>query len=133
MWVAMRRLHADMALELGTQVGLGVLAAYGVDAIFQADRCFPLFWRHLLLSFLVERGILNEYKHGEDLDERVFNAAATMPCNLEDVGETMLPQLLAQSPADVLSEAEEHMLARGYNPEKPNLDGKFLDWLQKNC
>ena len=73
---------------------------------------------------------MNDYKHGEELDEKVFRAAATMPCDLHDLGETMLPLALAQSPAEIVAKAKEEMLACGLDPEKPNLDGKFLSWLR---
>jgi len=114
---------------------MGVLAAYGVDVVAnQPEEFFPVSWRHQLLSFLVERGVLNDYKHGEELDERVFRAAATMPpCDLHDLGEAMLPLALAQAPPEIMAKTKEEMLAHGCDPKKPNLDQKSLDWLRHNC
>jgi hypothetical protein len=50
-----------------------------------------------------------------------------MPCDKTDLAETMLPLLFAETPPELATKAKEEMLAGGYNPEKPNLDGKFLD------
>jgi hypothetical protein len=134
LWDAMRRIKADISLKSNAQIGMGALAAYGVEAAVNRPEEYSLMsTRFQLLSFLVERAVLNDYKHGEELDERVFRAAATMPCNIHDLGETILPLALAQSPPEIVAKTKEEMLARGYDPEKPNLDGKFLNWLRENC
>jgi|SRR6266536_3651297 len=134
MWDATRRMNADIPPRPNVATGLAVFAAYGVDAAFgRPEEFFSISWRHQLLESLVGRGILNDYKQGEELDEKVFRAAATMPCDKNDVAETMLPLLFAQSPADHAAKAKEEMLASGYDPEKPKLDAKFLDWLRNNC
>ncbi len=115
-------------------IGLAVYTAYGVDPAFaRSEEFFLVSWRYQLLADLVERGVLKDYMHGEELDEKVFRAAATMPCDKNDLAETMFPLFLAQSPAEVAAKAKEDMLARGYDPEKPNLDGKFLNWLRSSC
>jgi hypothetical protein len=55
----------------------------------------PLSSRHQLLSFLVERGMLNDDKHGKRIGRKgVFRAAATMPCDIHDLDETVLPLAL---------------------------------------
>ena len=51
-----------------------------------------------------------------------------MPCDKNDLGEAMLPMILAQNPSELAA-----LLAGGYNPEEPNVDRKFLDFLRKNC
>ena len=133
MWDATRRMNADIPPRPNVAIGLAVFAAYGVDAAFSPEEFLPIRWRHQLLESLVERGILNDYKQGEELDEKVFRAAATMPCDKNDVAETKLPLLFAQSATELVAKAKEEMLADGYDPEKPKLDGKFLDWLRNNC
>jgi hypothetical protein len=63
----------------------------------------------------------------------VFVAAATMPCDKTDLAETMLPLLLAKSSAEDVVKAKEEMRAGGYDPDKPNIDTKFIDWTKNNC
>src|SRR6266567_6003942 len=76
-------------------IGLAVYAAYGFEAASAGpERFLPIQWRHKLMSALVQRGVLDDYKHGEELDEKVFRAAATIPCDKNDLAEAMLPRLL---------------------------------------
>jgi len=134
LWYAMPRINADFPPRPNVATGMGVVASYGVDAaVDRPEEFFSVSQRYQLLSFLVEKGVLNEYKHGEELDKRVFRAAATMPCNLQDVGEAVFPLLFSQSPPELVAKAKEGMLAHGYDPDKPNLPGKFLNWLRDNC
>jgi len=75
-------------------IGLAVYAAYGFEAASAGpERFLPIQWRHKLTA-LVQRGVLDDYKHGEELDEKVFRAAATIPCDKNDLAEAMLPRLL---------------------------------------
>jgi len=130
---ATRRMNADMPPDPNRRFGLGAYAAYGVEAAAgPPEELFPISWRYQLLSSLLERGVLNDYKHGEELDEKVLAVAATMPCDNTDLTETMLPILLAKSPPEHAAKTKEAMLAGGYNPEKPNIDSKFLSLLLRN-
>jgi hypothetical protein len=100
-WEATRRMNADMPPNPNRQIGLGAYVAYGVEAAAgPPEELFPIAWRYQLLSSLVERGVLNDYKHGEELEDKVFDVAATMPCDKTDLTETTLPILLAKSPAE---------------------------------
>lgn len=60
------------------------------------------------------------------MDEQAIRAAATMPCDKTDLGEAMIPQALAMAPAESAAKAKEEMRAGGYDPDKPNVDRKFL-------
>ncbi len=134
LWDATRRMNADMPPSAEVRaIGLSVYAAYGFEAASAGPEQFmPIQWRHTLMSALVERGVLDDYKNGGELDEKVFRAAATIPCNKEDIGETMMPLVFAQISAEDGKKAKEEMLAGGYDPDKPNIDGKFLDWLRRS-
>ena len=132
-WDVSRRVHADIPPRPNVAIGLCVFAAYGFEAASSGpERCLPIQWRYEILKSLIERGVLKEYTHGEELDEKVFVAAATMPCDKTDLGETMLPLLLAKSP-EIAEKAKESMRAEGYDPDKPNIDAKFLEWLRDHC
>jgi hypothetical protein len=90
-------------------------------------------WRLTVLSDLLERGVLAAYVEGEEPDEKVFIAAATIPLTKEDIGEVMLPKILAEAPAEFVAQVREQMRAEGYDPTRPNIDAKFLRWLEDNC
>jgi hypothetical protein len=82
-----------------------------------------------LLAALAEREVLNNYLNGEELDERAIRAAATMHCDKIDLGEAIIPQMLATYSPEMVEKATEELRAGGYDPDKPNVDAKFLDWL----
>ena len=132
MWDATRRMKAEIPPGRKVAFGLGTYAAYGVEAAsIHPEQLMPIGLRLEITSALLKRGVLDEYKHGKELDEKVFRAAATLPCDKHDLSEAMLPLRLAQLPAEVVAEAKESMRAEGYDPDKPNVDSKFLDWLRQ--
>jgi hypothetical protein len=85
--------------------------------------------RWLLLSSLFERGVLKDYTNREkqDVTEKVFCAAATMPFTMKDFLEAGLRFREEQA------RTKEDLRALGYDPEKPIVDGKYLDYLRDNC
>lgn len=101
-------------------------------------------FRWMLLSSLFERGVLKDYTNREKLDvtEKAFCAAATMPLTMKEWQEAALRfQLTPEREAGAKTEADHRALAKiredlralGYDPEKPLVDGKFLDYLRDNC
>ena len=134
MWDATHRMNAERPPRPNVAIGLGVYAAYGVEAAASRPEEFmAIMWRYRLVSALVERGVLSDYMNGDELDEKAFHAAATIPCGKEDLAEAMVQLRLTQSPAEVVKRAKEEMRAGGYDADKPNIDGRFLDWLRDNC
>jgi hypothetical protein len=133
-WDARRRMNADMPPRPGVAVGLAVYAAYGFEAAAgDPGGLLAIKWRHQLMSALVERGVLSEYVHGEELDERVFRAAATMPCDKEDFFQAVMPQMLTLFPPEDVPKFKEEMEAHRYDIDKPPVDQKLLEWLRTKC
>ncbi len=131
--MAARAMHADSAPKPGVALGAGAYAAYGVEAaVTRPHELMPIMLRENMLASLFERGILKDYLHGEELDEKVFSAAATMPCNKQDWEQAMFPAVLAQFPADQALKVKEEARAAGIDLDNPPIDGKFLDWLRSN-
>src|SRR5579864_8397460 len=54
LWEASRLMNADMPPRPGVAIGLGVYAAYGVDAAADAERFIAVRWRHTVLADLVD-------------------------------------------------------------------------------
>jgi hypothetical protein len=133
LWDASRRMNADMPPRSDVAIGLGVYLAYGVEAAVDPERFMAVQWRHTVLSDLLERAVLADYLRDSEPDDRVFAAAATMPCTKDDLGQAMLPQVLAQMPSEEAVKMREEMKASGFDPAKPNIDSKFIRWLQDSC
>jgi hypothetical protein len=133
LWEVTKRMNADMPPRPNVAIGAGVFAAYGIDFVHEAERFMSAQTRLELLSNLLARGVLSEFTRGEELDDKLFDAAATIPICKTDLAEAMLPRLLAESPADVAAKAAEEMRAGGYDPASPSIDGKFIDWLSTKC
>ena len=134
MWDSTRRMKTDLPLSPNAGISLTVYAAYGVEAASASPEQFMwIMSRHQLVSALAERGVLNDYMHGEELDEKVCCAAATMPCDKHDLAEARTPLWLAQVSAEVASKTRERMHAAGQDPDKPKIDDKFLEWLCDHC
>lgn len=101
-------------------------------------------FRWMLLGSLFERGVLKDYTNLEkqDVKEKVFCAAATMPFTMKDWREAGLRlqltperEALAKTEDDfrALAKLKEELRALGYDPEKPIVDDKFLNYLRDNC
>jgi len=84
------------------------------------------------LTALVERGLLREYRSGNELDDRLYQAAATMPCNKEDLAEALVLLRLSLAPEEIAAKAREELRAHGYDPDKPAIDAKFQSWLTEH-
>ncbi|HTM38668.1 MAG TPA: hypothetical protein VL156_18085 [Terriglobales bacterium] len=130
---ATRRLNAEIPPEPNMAIGTAVYASYGVECASEPAKFMAAQWRLTVLSDLLERGVLAAYVEGEEPDEKVFIAAATIPLTKEDIGEVMLPKILAEAPAEFVAQVREQMRAEGYDPTRPNIDAKFLRWLEDNC
>ena len=51
-------------------------------SVCSAGANVPAVWfRHTRLSLLVKQGVLAEWQHGTDLDDAVYQVAATIPKN----------------------------------------------------
>ena len=51
-------------------------------SVCSAGANVPAVWfRHTRLSLLVQQGVLAEWQHGTDLDDAVYQVAATIPKN----------------------------------------------------
>ena len=134
MWNATRRMKADLPMGPNTAIGIDVFAGYGVEAA--STRHEQFIWiqlREMLISGLSTSGVLSDYMHGEELDEKVFCAAATIPCDKNDLAEAMAPFWFRQVPVEVGETARDEMRAAGYDPDRPRIVTKFFEWMHDHC
>jgi hypothetical protein len=82
------------------------------------------------LSALIQRGVLQEYMKDDESREKVYGAAATFPCNKEDLAEALILLQLSLSTPDVVAKAKEEFKQRGYDLDKPTIEGKFIAWMK---
>jgi len=109
-------------------IGLGVVAGLGLSDQ-SLDGTEVLGVRLNLLRSLFERGILHDYLVDGEISDEIFRAAATMPCEWKDFCEAGVQLLLKQSSEETISKAREMFMAQGYDPDKPEIDFKFLAWM----
>ena len=88
--------------------------------------------RYALLDSLIKAGILDRYMEDAKLRQKVFAAAATLPCDLNDFGEAMMLKRLRESPPGVVEKMTEEMRQAGYDPDHPKLGEKFIAWMDHN-
>ena len=109
--------------------------AVGIDASFLGesarDNLAAITIRLGLLRSLLERDVLRDYVHGDEVPDEVFATAADIPCDKEEFSEAMLQLTMKQRPDEDYSEWKREMIANGYDPNAPKIDAKFLMWLGK--
>ena len=110
------------------------LGACGIDAspygVTPGEKFHGLTIRVALLQSLSQRNVLLEYLRGEDFADEVFQAAASLPCDRDDIGEAMIQLAMKQRPEADCSEVKREMVAHGYDLDKPRIDSKFLAWIR---
>src|SRR5690242_1151611 len=89
MWTRTR--EAALRGETTKTSGLGAL---GIDASelgdAPRDAIAVLVVRLQLLRSLFDRNVLRDYLHGDEFADEVFEAAATFPCDKEEIGEALV-------------------------------------------
>lgn len=135
-WLAQRKWEAEFGPPKRDVVATG-LGALGIDVSkrgpdFETELFF-ITTRLGMLCNLVARGVLKDYQEGEELDERVYRAAATVSFTYEEWGESMMAERLPQYHADVVANVKQQFRDHGYDLDHPRIDTKFLAWLREHC
>jgi uncharacterized repeat protein (TIGR03803 family) len=89
----------------GTTQGGG---ADGSGVVYKITAAGTLTVLFALLDALVERGSLIDYMENESLRKQVFAAAATIPCDKNDLGEAL-------------------------DLDQPKVGQKFIEWMSSHC
>jgi hypothetical protein len=132
MWEALSRMPAEKRQHVS--VGLGAFARVNPNfAPPSPEQTVALLARYALLDALIERGILDDYMRDELLRKRVFAAAASLPCDKNDLSEALAQKILRESPAEVVASTKEEMRLAGYDPDHPKVGDKFIEWMCDTC
>jgi len=130
---AVERMPVDVMANSHVAVGLGAYAGYGFDASsFSAAQFLAIWMRQNILNALIRRGVLHEFVKDEQSRTKVIEAASTFPCNKDDLAEAMVQMHLSQSPAEVAEVTKAEMKSKGYDADRPKIDGKFIAWLTRD-
>jgi hypothetical protein len=86
--------------------------------------------RYGLLDALIERGLLDELMQDESSRKRVFEAAATLPCDKNDFAEAVAEKLLRDSPPEIAKQTAEELKLAGYDPNHLKIFDRFIAWIR---
>ncbi len=132
LWKAMSRIPRDRRQNT-TAVGLTAVCANPDFAPKNPDEQVALTARYAMLDALVERGILSEYMEDEALRKHVFAAAATIPCDKNDLAEALAERMLRDASPDVAERTKEAAQNAGWDTDRPRIGDKFSGWIPRNC
>ncbi len=129
--------RTDESVSSTKTTGIGVvlaragLSAQEIEVLGRAESGgFAFVMRSLVLQSLLKRGVLQQYAHGSERDERVFRAVASFPFTEEEFGEATVLLHLKTLPPEKSALLRSSLISEGYNPEEPRLDSKFLEWIR---
>jgi hypothetical protein len=123
LWVTISRIPKPLSPHTGICLG-------DPDALPEnPEQQVAMMARYALLDALVERGILSEYMEDEALRKKVIAAAASLPCNKNDLGEALAEKLLRDLPPERLEEAQKELSEAGYDPAHLKVAEKFIEWM----
>ncbi len=130
-WDARSQVPAEQRRHV--MYGISVITGGNPDLEPNPEELVALIMRCTLLGLLIERGILDNYMSDESLKKRVFAAAASLPCDKNDLGEAFALTELCDSPPEAVETTKEKMRQAGYDPDHPNLGYKFIEWMRDSC
>jgi len=104
--------------------GLGILGGF-YSGGSEAD-VFPLLYRAMVVTALLDRGVLRDFQDDAEPRDAVFQVAANIAINRDDVSEAMFHLHLVGIPQEEAEQAKAEMLAERYSTDHAAIDGKFL-------
>jgi|GEM_PF-4673018 hypothetical protein len=129
MWEAM----SSISQERRQHTAIGLEAIAGPDLVLlNPEQQVALTVRYFLLEGLIELGLLDENLKDESQQKRVFAAAASFPCNKDDLADATMRRVLRDSPPEAAQKAYEEFRQAGYDPERPEVGERFKRWMQDN-
>jgi hypothetical protein len=63
----------------------------------------------------------------------VFAAAATIPCDKNDLGEALAQRMLRNSSPDVVERTKDEALQAGWDLDRPKVGETFIEWMRSHC
>jgi hypothetical protein len=130
-WNALSRFRREQPQSIGIDLGAIAGNDSSLSSLSPGQRiAFSV--RYALLDALIRAGILDRFMEHAKLRQKVFAAAASLPCDINDFGEAMMLKRLRESSPDVVEKMKEEMRQAGYDPNHPKLGEKFVSWMDQN-
>ncbi|HKF03688.1 MAG TPA: hypothetical protein VKB49_15320 [Candidatus Sulfotelmatobacter sp.] len=130
-WERLSRIRRETQ-QNGT-VGLTAVCGNPEFAPKNPDEQIALSIRYALLDALVERGVLDDYMNDASARQHVFVAAATIPCDGNDLAEALEGKELRETSRDVVGQTKEELKNAGSDVPRPKIVEKFIDWIRSHC
>lgn len=103
-----------------------------VDPTQIPEQTVALSLRYGLLDALIERGALDDYMMIDSERCKVFTAAATFPCNAEDLLDAMSQRIVRESPEQAAQKTKE-LTEEGYDLDQPKVVEVLKQWMREHC
>lgn len=134
-WEGMKAVGAEAGFRSNNRaLGLGAFGLCPGEFENRPHTDFYYAWlRSFLLASLDRRSVLKGFKVGDAYADRVFSAMATFPCTKSEIGECVTLQMMSEDPGEKWDEMRRQATARGYDFSKPEIDSKFLDYLEERA
>jgi len=130
-WIGINRIIESMSPRDGTG-GLGAIAGISLlSGTPTISEYLSVSMRVDLLRALSERGVLRDFERDGELSESSFQAAATMPMNIADIGEGTVLMRLCKMPPEEAAKEKAQWLAAGFDTNRATIDGKFIEAVGK--
>jgi hypothetical protein len=130
-WNALSRFRREQPQSIGIDLGAIAGNDSSLSSLSPGQRiAFSV--RYALLDALIRAGILDRFMEHAKLRQKVFAAAASLPCDINDFGEAMMLKRLRESSPDVVEKMKEEMRQAGYDPNHPKLGEKFVSRMDQN-
>ena len=97
------------------------------------DEQIALSIRYALLDALMERGLLDDYMNDTSGRQHVFVAAATIPCDKNDLDEALTGKELREASRDVVEQTKEELKRVGSDVALSKIGEKFIGWIRSHC
>ena len=69
----------------------------------------------------------------ESARKHVFAAAATIPCDKNDLAEALAERLLRDPSPEVLERTKEEAKIAGWDIDRPKIGDKSISWIRSHC
>jgi hypothetical protein len=96
------------------------------------DEQVALMMRFSLLNALMKLGVLNDYMKDDAGRKQVFAAAATIPCDKDDLTEVWFALMLRDAPRELIERTKEEANHAASEPDRPKISEKFIGWIRSH-
>ena len=128
--------HIRRETQQNGTVGVTAVCGNPEFAPRNPDEQIALSIRYALLDALVEQGVLDDYMNDRSERQHVFIAAATIPCDRNDLAEALAGKKLRELSRDLVERTKEELKNPGSDVARPKIGEigeQFIAWIRRHC